>query len=190
MSEKIYLLLLRLYPSQFRDAYGEEAVQLFRDRDRDEGGFLSKVRLWWDLLADVVVSLPREYRFVRPALARVAAGHRLVNAPFFDVLESSSPRPGALCSGALLSVLVVTGFSILINRAGGSVLVHAAQAAHAGNFHRIDDHFGMGIPEERPVNPYGTADWESVGVEPDVKVKPPDALDTAISLAAAKLKQR
>ena len=38
MSEKIYAWLLRLYPSHFRKTYGEEALQLFRDRARDENG--------------------------------------------------------------------------------------------------------------------------------------------------------
>jgi C-terminal processing protease CtpA/Prc len=59
--------------------------------------------------------------------------------------------------------------------------------AHAGAFHRIDDHFGMGIPEEKAVNPFGKADWEAVGVEPDVKVKAADALETAKKLAESKL---
>jgi C-terminal processing protease CtpA/Prc len=59
--------------------------------------------------------------------------------------------------------------------------------AHAGAFHRIDDHFGMGIPEEKAINPYGTADWEGVGVEPDVKVKAADALEIARELAESKL---
>lgn len=58
--------------------------------------------------------------------------------------------------------------------------------AHAGVFHRIDDHFGMGIPEERSVNPYEKTDWEGIGVKPDVKVKAGDALDTAIKLALTK----
>jgi C-terminal processing protease CtpA/Prc len=52
--------------------------------------------------------------------------------------------------------------------------------AHAGTFHRIDDHFGMGIPEERFINPYGEADWEGVGVQPDVKVKAADAPDVLV----------
>jgi hypothetical protein len=39
MSEKLYALLLRLYPSRFRRAYGDEAQQLVRDRLRDESGF-------------------------------------------------------------------------------------------------------------------------------------------------------
>ena len=34
MSEKIYSLLLRLYPARFRQQYGAEALQLFRDRLR------------------------------------------------------------------------------------------------------------------------------------------------------------
>jgi C-terminal processing protease CtpA/Prc len=58
--------------------------------------------------------------------------------------------------------------------------------AHAGAFHRIDDHFGMGIPEEKAINPFGKADWEGVGVEPHVKVKAADALETAKKLAASK----
>jgi hypothetical protein len=57
--------------------------------------------------------------------------------------------------------------------------------AHAGVFHRIDDHFGMGIPEQKPINPFGKADWEGVGVEPDVKVTAGKALETAEKLAEA-----
>jgi hypothetical protein len=56
-------------------------------------------------------------------------------------------------------------------------------AAHAGVFHRIDDHFGMGIPEVKVVNPYSRNDWEGTGVEPNVKVAAADALQTAERLA-------
>lgn len=59
--------------------------------------------------------------------------------------------------------------------------------AHAGVFHRIDDHFGVAIPEVRAINPYSDRDWEGVGVEPDVKVKAPDALDSAKKIAASDL---
>jgi C-terminal processing protease CtpA/Prc len=60
--------------------------------------------------------------------------------------------------------------------------------AHAGAFHRIDDHYGMGIPEVKAVNPFGKADWEGIGVGPDVKVKAADALQTAVRLAERKMK--
>jgi hypothetical protein len=62
--------------------------------------------------------------------------------------------------------------------------------AHAGTFHRIDDHFGMGIPEENLINPYGKADWEAVGVQPDVKVKAADALKTAERLIEMKRQKK
>jgi C-terminal processing protease CtpA/Prc len=62
--------------------------------------------------------------------------------------------------------------------------------AHAGVFYRIDDHFGMGIPEVKAVNPFSKTDWEGVGVEPDVKVKAVEALGTAMRLAAGRLRKR
>jgi len=45
MSEKLYDLLLKLYPEQFRRTFGDEALRLVRDRARDEKGFLSGLRL-------------------------------------------------------------------------------------------------------------------------------------------------
>ena len=46
MSEKMYIRLIRLYPPSFRKEYEEEALQLVRDRLRDEAGFFKRVRLW------------------------------------------------------------------------------------------------------------------------------------------------
>jgi C-terminal processing protease CtpA/Prc len=63
-------------------------------------------------------------------------------------------------------------------------------AAHSGVWHRIDDHFGMGIPETRPINPFSKSDWAEIGVEPDVKVKAADALETALKLAQTKLRKK
>jgi C-terminal processing protease CtpA/Prc len=60
---------------------------------------------------------------------------------------------------------------------------NTAGAAHAGEFYRIDDHFGVAIPQNKPINPFGDSDWEGIGVAPDVKVKEADALKTAIELA-------
>jgi C-terminal processing protease CtpA/Prc len=63
-------------------------------------------------------------------------------------------------------------------------------AAHAGVFHRIDDHFGIGIPETKAINPFSKTDWAETGVEPDVKVKAADALETAKKLAESKLQRK
>ncbi len=49
------------------------------------------------------------------------------------------------------------------------------------------DHFTIGVPFGRPINPVTKGDWEGKGVEPDVKVSAADALSTAEKLAADKL---
>lgn len=49
------------------------------------------------------------------------------------------------------------------------------------------DHFTIGVPFGRPINPVTKGDWEGQGVEPDVKVSASDALSTAEKLAAEKL---
>jgi C-terminal processing protease CtpA/Prc len=62
--------------------------------------------------------------------------------------------------------------------------------AHAGVFYRIDDHFGIGVPEVKAVNPFCSEDWEGVGVEPNVQVKAADALETAQRLAESRLEMK
>jgi hypothetical protein len=49
------------------------------------------------------------------------------------------------------------------------------------------DHFTIGVPFGRPINPVTKGDWEGKGVEPDVKVSAADALTTAEKLAAERL---
>jgi hypothetical protein len=56
-------------------------------------------------------------------------------------------------------------------------------SAHAGVFYLIDEHFGMGIPKLKAVNPYSTTDWEAVGVDLTVHVSAADALAVAEKLA-------
>ncbi|HEY2151474.1 MAG TPA: S41 family peptidase [Vicinamibacterales bacterium] len=57
---------------------------------------------------------------------------------------------------------------------------------HSGTFHRINDHFGMGVQEAAPPdNPYPVKGWEVIGIEPDVKVPRSDALDAARKLAGS-----
>ncbi len=106
-------------------------------------------------------------------------GTRLADKPAY-VLTSAST-----CSGA-------EQFSYDLKMLKRATLVGETTrgSAHAGIFHRIDDHFGMGIPEVKLINPFGKADWEGTGVEPDVKVKAADALEMAEKLAESKLRNR
>ena len=59
--------------------------------------------------------------------------------------------------------------------------------AHPVAGHRIDDHFMIGVPFARAVNPISKKNWEGTGVEPDVSVKAADALGKAEELAASEL---
>lgn len=60
--------------------------------------------------------------------------------------------------------------------------------AHPMWGHNIDDHFMIGVPFARAVNPVTKTDWEGTGVEPDVKVEASQALDMAIKLAQDRIK--
>ena len=58
--------------------------------------------------------------------------------------------------------------------------------AHPVAGQRINDHFMIGVPFARAINPITKTNWEGTGVEPDVKVPAPDALSTALKLIAEK----
>ena len=59
--------------------------------------------------------------------------------------------------------------------------------AHPVRGQRIDDHFIIGVPFARAINPITKTDWEGTGVTPDVAVKAADALETAEKLATEKI---
>jgi C-terminal processing protease CtpA/Prc len=122
---------------------------------------------------------PRGATAAESWLSSPVSGSRLANKPVY----------------ILTSVLTLSGaeqFSYDLKMLHRATLVGETTggAAHAGVFHRIDDHFGIGIPEVRVVNPYSRHDWEVVGVTPDVRVQPPQALATAQRLAEAELNGR
>ena len=112
MSEKIYTLLLGLYPRFFRETYGPDALQLLRDRLRGEPGFLPRLRLWADILIDLAASLPREHRAGRPAPT-------LLLSPVFE-----RSRTRAIAVGALLSLAVPVAMAVSTNLAAASAPKH------------------------------------------------------------------
>jgi hypothetical protein len=115
MSEWIYSCLLRLYPALFRETYGQEARQLFRDRLRDERGFWSRLGLWIDLFFDLVLSVPLAHGRNTRRLVTVVAP-RLVGVPSFCVLEDDPLRPSAILLAGALAVAAVSGSSVLMSR--------------------------------------------------------------------------
>src|SRR5919108_6444362 len=143
MFENIYAWLLRLYPSHFREEYGEEILQLFRDRARDETGFLRRLKLWLDLVADLAISVPREYYYLEPGFIGASADQRLGGIPSFVVIEGGAPRPGALLSGGVLTMLVLTTCSIFLTQAG-SYKPRRTFASASSQSHRYKDSSAFG----------------------------------------------
>jgi len=107
------------------------------------------------------------------------AGSRLMDKPVY-ILTSSRTYSAAeqLC----YDLKMLKRATLIGERTGG--------ANHSGVLHNLDDHFAIGIPEHRPVNPFSDKDWAVTGVEPDVKVKAADALATAEKLAGTGLRKR
>lgn len=123
MSEKLYALLLRLYPERFRRSYGDEAMQVFRDRLRDERGVLKRTRLWLSLLLDCSVSAPREHRRTPASPAPSPTG-----LPSFLVLEEEPLRPHLFLFGTALGLLALGTFAFLMTHGGNRVLFPAMSA--------------------------------------------------------------
>jgi len=122
---------------------------------------------------------PRESPTERYWTRSPVKGNRLADKPVY-VLTSGSTWSGAEQFSYDLKMLKRATIVGETTRGG----------THAGVFHRIDDHFGMGIPEVKPINPFGKADWEGTGVEPDVKVKAANALKVAQKLAESELRNK
>jgi retinol-binding protein 3 len=62
--------------------------------------------------------------------------------------------------------------------------------AHPVADHRIDDHFTIGVPFARAINPVSKTNWEGRGVTPDVPANGYEALDVAEKLATAKIQSK
>jgi hypothetical protein len=133
MSEKLYAWLLRLYPSHFREEYGDEALRLFRDRARDERGFFPRLRLWLDLFLDFTISIPREYFHVPSPRVVPSAPPRLNGIPGFYVLQNESPRPAALLFGGVVSLVALTTCWVSLNQVHRVSNSAAPQFADARN---------------------------------------------------------
>lgn len=120
MSEKIFACLLRLYPARFRQRYRSEAVQLLRDRLRDERGLLRKLRLWIDLLADLAWGLPQAYRNTY-ATAATAMAPSADGLPTFRLLSEEPLKPQSILMGSVLAVSALALFAFLMSHAPGYV---------------------------------------------------------------------
>jgi hypothetical protein len=116
MSEKIYTRLLRLYPSRFRKEYEVEALQLIRDRLRDERGFFKRARLWWDLAADLMAGFPSAYRNSYAATEAASLSFNAAGIPSFKSLDEEPLGRGSILVGGTISLILLAAFGFLLSR--------------------------------------------------------------------------
>lgn len=149
MPEKIYACLLRLFPLAFRHHYQEESLRLLRDRLRDEKGFLRRLRLSLDLLADLLEGLlPQAYKNAYPQSAPAAPTPHLDGIPPFQLLRREPMRRAALVVGGFVSLTAVAAFIYVMQ---GPVAFHPAQRnAHPSPIAMVMEHLNQPVSDSLP----------------------------------------
>src|SRR5438552_13375920 len=98
--DRLYRVLVRLYPAEFRDEYAREMAQVLRDRARHE----SPVRLWVDLARDLILTAPKEHRHV--LLTDLRYTFRLIRrAPLFTAAVFATVALAIAANTAIFSVV-------------------------------------------------------------------------------------
>jgi hypothetical protein len=116
MSEKIYTRLFRIYPSSFRKEYEGEALQLIRDRLRDETGLFKRTRLWWDLVADVLAGIPFAYRHSYAVTEAASLSLHAAGIPSFKLLDKEPLGHGSILVGGTISMIALAAFAFVLSR--------------------------------------------------------------------------
>lgn len=119
---------------------------------------------------------PRPHSQVPSHTASPISGNKLADKPVY-VLTSSRTQSAA--EYFVYNLKMLKRVTLVGEKTAGH--------QHSGAFHRINDHFGMGIQETAPPpNPFPVKGWEVIGVEPDVTVASAEALEVARKLAGSR----
>ncbi len=165
MSEKIYALLLRLYPTRFRREYRDEALQLVRDRMHDERGW-RRARLWIDLLADFARSAPRVHWKEQAAVGAPAVPSGAGGTPLFQSLEGERMRPETVVMAGLVASLMLAMFGFLMTRPGvyrGGVSEDSARPSSSWAASPSDSGMPQGESDVEEIGPHGSRGVQGTG---------------------------
>jgi hypothetical protein len=164
-SERVYRALLRAYPRELRDAYGDEMVRCFRDLCREaleDGGRLGLAALWVHTLPEWLSTALKERStmFARNAyrpVVGVALGTAGILLLFLLAMLLTDEMNWGLFDFVFASVLIFgTGLTyVLVARKGGSMAYRfAVGIALAAVFLLIWLNLAVGIigSEDNPAN--------------------------------------
>src|SRR2546427_2674892 len=137
-AERIYRLLLRAYPSDFRAEYGREMVLLFRDQCEESD--VRTVGFWAAVICDVARSAPAlrvEATRTAEVIMKLAAmltvllgAYDIVSA----VVEWVAGSKGAIDGTYVLAVVLGVFANVLLLGAGVAILLRRPHAARLALF--------------------------------------------------------
>jgi len=164
-SERVYRSLLRAYPRELRDEYGNEMVRCFRDLCReavDDGGNLGLAALWARTLPEWLSTALKERSTMvarntyRPVVAVALATVAILMIPFVG-MQISNDWNWSLFDFIVMGALIFgTGLAyVLISRKGGTTAYRfAVGMALAAAFLLVWINLAVGVigSEDNPAN--------------------------------------
>jgi len=151
-----------------------DADALIFDLRDNRGGFPSMVSLIAAYLFDhpEYMYCPLENTTAESWTPSPVPGNKLANKPVY-----------ILTSSRTISAAEQFTYNLKMLKRATLVGETTAGGGHAANLHSVGDNFYVGTIEVRAINPYAKGDWNDTGIEPDFKVRAPDALKAALRLA-------
>ncbi|HYK91035.1 MAG TPA: ABC transporter permease [Acidobacteriota bacterium] len=134
VSQRLFRLLLRVLPLEFRTEFGGEMEDLFRAQRAGvarEGGAIGMLRLWWDTIVGIFTTAPREHL----AILRQDVGYalRMMRANLgYTIIAVTTLALGIGANTALYSVIHAVLLKPLPYRQGDQLVVLRQQAPKLG----------------------------------------------------------
>jgi hypothetical protein len=122
LSDRIYRLLLRAYPPDFRREYGAEMAQVFCDSCRDafaRDGAASMVGVWLRAIGDLAATAPKEHlaAAARPGKAPIYVEERNAKMPVFSKPARVNTRLDTFTKRAVTALQLATEEARALNHA-------------------------------------------------------------------------